>query len=169
MQPKLWRRNRTCWKMEVNKVNELLKNLRKDNIKKVITKNKQIKHKMNLSVENHRYTFPKSSTYLDQFKDGRESIKNETHDRWSWSSVMEDSICAVRVPIEGDRWITGGEIASEVPVVGVFTPLSVNIVLGGFRRCGGKIENRSGWRSVGNSWIDSGHKGTMFEMHCHIW
>lgn len=43
------------------------------------------------------------------------------HDPVSWKTAF--------VPIEGDRWITGGEIASEVPVVGVFTPLSVNVVL----------------------------------------
>ena len=48
-----------------------------------------------------------------QFKGGRESVENKSHDRCPRSSLTDDNICAVRELIEGGRRLTVDEMHWE--------------------------------------------------------
>ncbi|KAJ8977507.1 hypothetical protein NQ317_017125 [Molorchus minor] len=63
-------------------------------------------------------------TWVREFRDGRERVENESHDRRPQTSLTNnDNICAVRKRIEGDRRLTIEQISSELgSAMRVFNP-----------------------------------------------
>lgn len=55
-------------------------------------------------------------TWVREFRDGRERVENESHDRRPRTSLTNDNIRAVRELIEGDRRLTIEQIVSEVGI-----------------------------------------------------
>lgn len=53
-------------------------------------------------------------TWLREFKGGRESVQNESEDRYSRTSLTDDNINAVRELIKRDRQLTAKEMSSKV-------------------------------------------------------